>query len=162
MNKIALKEQYELFVDTFGEVVDYKTYSKVIKEINKEFLNLLLDGKSITVGRSVGKLQIKRFERVNFNQPNWGESNKRKQEIIDRGGIPKDKDNPDGEDWVVYFVDDTYLKFDWQKYERDLERVSRAKNSTFYVFTPMFHARRSLGEIKNKDLIEVNYDKKYK
>lgn len=38
----------------------------------------------------------------NKKRVNWGESDKKKEEILARGGTPFSKDNPDGEKWMIY------------------------------------------------------------
>jgi len=160
-NNITAKEHYEVFVSLHGDKVSYSQYSKILRDINKELLKLLIDGKTIRIGNNLGVLKVVSIARTNFTQPNFGESNKLKQQIIDRGEVPRDKNNPDGKDWLVYFTDDRYLTFRWEKWTTNIEKnIYRATNSTSYNFSVMRDAGRSLGNNRDKNLIEMTYEHK--
>lgn len=155
------KTHFSVFEEMYGKnLITFSKYSKILNEINKGLLDLLVEGKKIRIGKNIGQIKIVSRPRANYNSIDWGASKKLKQQIIDSGEIPKDKENPDGKDWLVYFVDDRYLQFEWVKYKHIDGLSFRHLGVTNYKFTPVFHARRRLSAVKNNNLIEMTYEHK--
>jgi hypothetical protein len=102
--------------------ISYKTYKSVLSEMNKRAIKDIIDGNHLTLNYNLGDLCIKNFKRTLKQREdgsihstvNWGDSKKRKQEIIDRGGTPLLGDNG-GEPWHVYYTHPKIVRFSWWK-----------------------------------------------
>jgi hypothetical protein len=100
---------------------------------------LVQDGDVINMKNYMGYLYIQKVQRniagytsKSSRMPNWPESKKYKQELIDEGIQVKDVDHPDGKNWLVYFDDDYYLRYSWNK----KRGACRVKNHNYYSFCP--------------------------
>jgi hypothetical protein len=120
---------------------------KILNDLNDLMLDeIILNNYPLRVGNAV-YIKLVRKER-NFDKliVNWGESNKLKKQIIERGEKPASKigtspnGNPifdDGKKWMVFFIDDFYLTI--QKIYT-YEKISETKykklvpNSIFWKF----------------------------
>lgn len=136
--RLRLKDLEKLPFKTDKVIMNEKLFREIIYRYNKKMVDALIDGDVVNMGSYLGYLNISKIERGNPNfisqkgnaTPNWHASNKRKQEIIDRGGIPKDKEHPEGENWIVYYTDPYYLRYSWVKNKG----ACRVKNHPFYSF----------------------------
>lgn len=122
------------------------SYSDFIK-INDDFAKsigdeIILNRYKLYLGGGLGFFELVKCER-NFNKKviNFGESNKRKEEILARGGklavktgidfLTGDSIYDDGEKWIVYYTDAWYPLFWWTQYKR----VSKWDSSKyFFIF----------------------------
>ena len=122
----------------------YKTFIKIIEAYNKKVLKALVEeGASVKLGNNLGYLYILRQKKKDlFSMRNidWGESNKFKQELIDRGDTPKDENNPDGKNWFQFYEDTDYLRVAWTK----KYGTCKVPNNSVYAFYPT----RSISGIK--------------
>lgn len=144
---VEYKNSIKRFPDREPVIVEYKLYRKIVVEFTKLIILMIYKGIKFPIPFA-GRLCLLRKERQYVNKhgkislsPDWGESNKRKKEIIDKGGIPYQewweldgklveretegavrKDNG-GEKWVVFRNDDHYYRFEWNK----------RYNSKFYI-----------------------------
>lgn len=79
----------------------------------------------------IGKISVKRRKRGR-PMPNWGLSNKKKEEIINSGGMPYHKDTaPDGEKWLIYHEGDHENIINWERANENY-----IPNILFYTFVP--------------------------
>lgn len=110
-NHASAKKLYNLSIET--QRIEYRKFSKMAFTFFKAITNSLIEtGVSFNLGGSMGGIHIVAKERkprtnkvtgAEVYPVNWGESNKVKAAIIERGGIPYHKDTaPDGEQWLVY------------------------------------------------------------
>ena len=90
------------------ELVTYSLYNRIITEFNRQVIDKIInDNYLFSIVPSFGAIGVI-YNYNERNRPNWGESNKNKQEILDRGGIPYIKADAEsiedykGEKWLVY------------------------------------------------------------
>lgn len=94
----------------------YKEFKAACAEFNIAAMDRILEGEELNMGHRISTLSVIRIKR-DFKNPNvnWKASNELKEEIIEEGGRPRSDENPDGEDWLVYYDDPWYARFYWQK-----------------------------------------------
>lgn len=106
--KEAIKTLTEDYKGLHNKRIPIKTYKEVIRRCNNKIGEwLLATGKTFT-SPFFGSIKLRFMDKS--NRPNWGKSNKKKQEIIDRGGIPYNKEEEErckkagipyhGEKWI--------------------------------------------------------------
>jgi len=144
-------------------VITQKTFQDVIKLYNQKVIDRLVNNAAVVNMKSnMGFLYIQRVERgispdgsdKSLKMPNWKESFKAKEELIAQGITPKDQNNPDGAEWIIYFDDEYFVRFAWSR----RNGACRVRNHGFYKFIPAkgkTGARRqlSMANKKNKFLI---------
>jgi len=133
------------------KLLDYETFKKVIYKYNKLAVDQLIEGEVPNLNEKLGYLYILKVNRLN-KAVDWEESKKFKLELLDQGKTPKDKDHPEGENWLVYFESNYYLMWNWQK---KFERTSRVRNCTVYGFYPTTTSGKGIPGTK-KLLVEAN------
>ena len=128
-------DMYKYFVQTHpGTDVTYSLYKHVISQFNKKMADRILDGKEIVLGKNMGKLRISKVNR-NYQKKvvDFGATNKLREQGIDR---------------VVFFTNNTYYKWTWEK------KSSKAVNKSAYSFKPSAGAhglRRRLARLLNEN-----------
>jgi len=151
-----LKTLYKVCIDNgyIAPDIDYKTFSILIREFHKEISQRVLRGYKFRPGENLGQFHLVKDIRRG-KTIDWGNSNKLKQSIIERGGVPYDKVNaPDGEEWLLYYQDNDYYKWKWFKETS----TTFIKNVKYYIFKPCTTNRRSIAKvIKEDDLITESY-----
>lgn len=138
------------------QVISNEIDENVFRNIIASFDNKLADeivykGYTFKIGRGLGVIRIKRIlcdKRIK-KRINWNESNKRKKEILDEGGIPfkvltRDENRKclthnDGIRWFVYFEGDFDYLWHWSK-NRNI-----VLNSAYYKFRPTIYNNTSKG-----------------
>ena len=133
------------------KLLDYETFKEVIYKYNKLAVEQLIEGEVLNLNEKLGYLYILKVNRMN-KAVDWEESKKFKQVLLDQGKVPKDEDNPDGENWLVYFQSNYYLMWNWQK---KFERTSRVRNCMVYGFYPTTTSSKGVSGTK-KLLAEAN------
>lgn len=108
---------YKDYRNNSNNPVSKSTHAEVLRKFNtKAMEEIIYEGKVLELGWYLSDLSIIRVKADPTNpRVNWGESYKRKQEIIEDGGTPKSEENPDGEPWLVYFDDEWFAMFYWRK-----------------------------------------------
>jgi len=108
--------------------IDYKSYSEIVNLIGEEISKGVLLGNKYLFKKTLGNITIGRFPKTPGKLTiDWARSNKNKQEILNRGGVPRLGDN-NGENWLMYREDESYLAFNWN---RDGIKI---KNGVYYSF----------------------------
>lgn len=125
---IGYKQAYEFS----GSKVDYKTFCNICDDFNKEIISQIIEGKTFKMGFLLGTIQVIEKDRKYKKSKNgvihttrdWIASNKKRQEIIDKGGIPykaiKDENgmiigDNGGEKWFIYKTSESTVAFYWNK-----------------------------------------------
>lgn len=163
---------YESYVKIYPNTkIDYKLFSKVLKECNKKIVELIVSkAYSFKMGYNLGELRVVQFEPTYrkskngqlYGYPDWKTSNENKQRIIDEGGIPfesyKDKDgniigNNGGKKWLVYCTDDISVRFYWykKKYNDGKRYYYSIPHSINYSFTPTKQNKLFLAKFKKEN-----------
>jgi hypothetical protein len=111
--------------------VTYKEYSFLVREFNLAIVDKIIQGYIFNMGYGISSISIK-IKKRHKARINWNESNKLKQAILDRGGVPYNKEvSPEGEKWKVYYTEDTYPYIYWNKLTCSIE------NNRYYCFDPV-------------------------
>jgi hypothetical protein len=162
-----IKHLEQVDLNTEKEIMSEKKFKSIIYEFNTRAKDrLIYEGEVINMKQYLGFLYVQKIPRndIRFGtkssaMPNWGESRKYKQELIDQGIQIKDKDHPDGKNWIVYFDDEDYVKFSWTK----KRGACRVKNHNFYSFSPSAGAsgpKKELSKANKKNpLLKLIYTK---
>lgn len=118
------------------EDVPYSKYAEIIKMHNIEVMNqILLKNKQYDMGYLLGHIQAVEVNRVikvsksgnSYTSIDWNESNKRKQELINKGQLPLEKiRNEKGEiigdnggvEWLIYNLSETKPTFHFSRFRR--------------------------------------------
>lgn len=142
VSKLSAKDAFEYYKQKNpGTTVNYTFYKYVITEFNKMLTKHILDGNRFNMGHRLGYLKIKKIERT-FNNPtiDWGETNK-----LIAQGIRQ----------YVYYTDDHYYKWHWDKH------MCRVKNKSVYKFMttggPTGNRRALSQRLKNDEFAYLNY-----
>lgn len=151
-----IKHLEQVNADTQQTVMSEKKFRDILYYFNTKAKDALInEGRVINMKQYLGYIYIQkiprndeRFGSKSSAMPNWNESKKYKQELIDQGIQIKDKEHPDGENWIVYFDDDHYVRYSWTK----KKGACRVKNHNFYAFYPSAGKNGA-----RKQLVEANH-----
>lgn len=138
----STKDVYKYYKKKYNQAEEpYWLFKEVIARFNKKCADAVIWGQVFNFGSRLGHLVIKKIRR-NYEKPvvDWGESKRIKAELLSLGKIPRNADNPDGEDWLVYYSDPWYLRWGWVK-----KRICRVKNQTVYKFVPTGNRSKKAG-----------------
>jgi hypothetical protein len=133
-------EGYPLYLEK-GGTLPYSEYREACSAFNEAVADSIVAGKVFNPGHNLGEISVVRIER-NYDKPrvDWAESERLKAEILARGGTPREAGEQDGEDWFVYFTDDWFCRFYWNK------KACTISHKTLYSF----HATRGHKGVKTK------------
>lgn len=173
INKSLCKIEEELKIIE-NSLISNKIFKIIIYSFNDKISDEIVNtGYALRLGSGLGLIRIKKVDAIHNKDGslrtkkriNWNESNKKKAEIIERGGIPyqvltrgedrKILTHNDGEDWFVYFNNRYDYLWHWNK-NRCL-----VLNSPYYKFRPTIYNNTSkdgkLGNVnKLKQLVTSN------
>lgn len=122
--------------------IPYWMFKEVISRFNKKASDAIIFGSLLNLGNRLGYILIKKIRRSYKKlEPDWGASNKIKAQLIAEGKTPKDKDHPDGEEWIKFYTDPWYLRWGWMK-----RYVCRVKNQSVYKFAPTSNRSKTAGD----------------
>ena len=146
--------------------IPYEDFKHILESFNKKISEKIIKGYKFKVGYNLGTIKVLKKERkfkLNENgNPtsaiNWGASNKRKSELLEEGKKLYDKkEQPDGEEWLVYFTDKFFVRFSWNRTSTAI--AFSIKNIRTYSFKPTWTNKRSLATFaqENKETLYLNY-----
>lgn len=102
--------------------ITIKVYKEIIRKCNNKIGEWLIRTGGVFTNPFFGGISLK--HKLDTNRPNWGKSNKNKQAILDRGGIPYNKEDEQrcidagieyfGEKWIDKDYPDGLLVVYWQ------------------------------------------------
>jgi hypothetical protein len=123
-------------------------YREVLARIFKRVSNHIIFGGMFNLQNNLGYIRIKKIKR-NYTKlvPDWGASNKLKAALVAEGKVPKDKEHPQGEEWLVFYSDPWYLRWAWIKVG-----VCRVKNQSVYMFRPTANRSKTAGDNNTEKL----------
>ena len=135
----GINDIYNEYINS-KEEVDEVLFKSICKDFNINIMDYILDGKEFNMGSNLSTISIIRLPRNNSNpRIDWGESNKYKKELINKGEELFNKNTGEGNKWYIYFTDNEYCRFYWKKSK------CRVPNKSAYKFTP------TRGEKGNKE-----------
>ncbi len=144
---LTAKDMYSFYKRKYPKSkIPYWMFKEVLARHNKFVSESVILGSVFNFGQGLGLLLIKKIKRsykaLLKPEPDWGESKKRKAELIAEGKVPKGPDHPEGEDWLVFFTDPWYLRWAWSK-----RRICRIRNQTVYKFMPTSNSSKKAGDM---------------
>ena len=145
-----LKELRKESPDTNKKLMDFYTFRDVIYTYNEKAIEAIIDGEVVNLSEKLGFMYVLKINNRTKNI-NWQESLQYKEELLGQGETPKDKDNPDGQNWLIYYDNPWYLRWAWKK----KKGACRVKNHTVYAFYPSATSSKGVPGTKRK-LVEAN------
>tara|TARA_Y100001973_G_C5166274_1_gene316340 strand:+ start:975 stop:1448 length:474 start_codon:yes stop_codon:yes gene_type:complete len=113
-----------------NDYIDKKAFIDLCSEFNILIVEHLLDGKPFKLGNNLSYIQIVRMNRdPRSPRVDWLESNKYKKELLDKSVKLYDKETGEGQKWQIYYTDEHYFKYYWNKGK------CRVPNKSVYKFT---------------------------
>ncbi len=135
---------------TRDDSVSKQTFVDICSEFNIMIIDYILDGKEFNMGSNLSTLSIVRMERDPRSPAiDWGESNKYKAELIEKGKELYNKETDQGIKWQLYYTDKEYLKYYWRKGK------CKVKNKSVYRFDATRGIKGNKGKLKLID--ELDY-----
>lgn len=135
---LTLRDMYKYYKKNYTDVVDYRTFSKIIKACNKELVKAIVeDSQEILLPYRLGSLQVVRFERK-FTRP------------MNKWAVDWKKTNELG--FKVFHEQKFLYKWVWKKHS------AIVKNKTGYKFTTCRFSKRAVpNAVKNKKIEYFKY-----
>ncbi len=144
----SIKASYKYYVENGPHAknkkaaLPYWMFKEVVSRVHKKASDSIIFGAMFNLQNNLGYLRIKKIKRNYLKAvPDWGASNKLKAQLVREGKTPKNKENPQGEEWMVFFSDSWYLRWAWVK-----KGVCRVKNQTVYEFKPTSNRSKTAGD----------------
>lgn len=146
-----------------ARVVPANVFKFALRSFNQKLGDALVEkGYEFSFGSGVGSIRVKGVEidHSKRKEINWGESNKRKKEILARGGVPKKAERDEnlkiigdngGEEWLVFFTRDINYWLYWNK------AYAQVDNLTYYSFSPSIFLKARLNKCKELPQHVANY-----
>lgn len=137
-------ELYKFYKKESGEL-SKEMFTELCQEFNQRVMDdIILKGGKFNMGDNLSTLSIGRIERNYSNkQVDWAASKKLKQQLLDEGKKLYDDSTKEGEKWLVYFTNDWYCRFYWNKGR------CKVPNKTAYKFVA------TRGEVGNKNKLKT-------
>jgi len=144
ITKINAKAIFELCKEKnlIDDDITYKEFYYITRDFNKLISDKISEGYCFET--IIGEFEVVKKDRNKRSQMiNWGESNKKKQVIINSGEIPFNKETaPTGINWFIYFTSEVSYLWKW------IRSLSVKK---YYYFIPCWDNKRKLGkEVKRE------------
>lgn len=124
-----LKELNHL-LDIYSHVISipYWEYVKIVREYNNACAVHMMKGNVVTFPNRIGKFGVQFVKLAKDSKIiNWKESNIYKRYLLANNLTPKNIHNPDGEEWLIYFTTDYYIRWVWR-------RMSTSVANAYYYF----------------------------
>lgn len=168
LNKVIIKIE-ERIIRLKKLFINKEIFKTVLNKFNTKISDKIIDkGYTYHLGFGISKIRIKKIKCDNRRKKliNWNESNKKKKEILDRGGIPfavierdefkrRISDNG-GEDWFIYFNTMFDYLWYWSK------KRCTITNASYYKFKPTCYNNTTkggnLGNINRLKRLVTNND----
>ena len=110
-----LKEIYEDYCKVNGDI-DKALFTDICHEFNMMIMDYILDGREFNMGNNLSTISITRRDRdPRSPRIDWGESNKYKKELLDKGENLYDSITELGTKWYIYHTDEFYCRYYWRK-----------------------------------------------
>lgn len=126
----TFKDIYNSYIEE-NEHIDKSIFTDICHIFNIEIMDYILEGKKFNMGNNLSTISIIRRDRdPRSPRIDWGESNKYKQELIDSGETTYDNITELGTKWFIYYTDEFYCKYYWNKGR------CKVTNKSVYRFDP--------------------------
>lgn len=115
---------------SFLASVPYYEFVKIVREFNRGASQRILLGEKFIMPSNIGGFKIEFMKRPpEVKAINWKESTIYKRYLLANNRQPANYENPDGEEWLIYFTDDYYLRWTWMK------KYCKTANGHMYSFS---------------------------
>lgn len=148
---------YNSYQENLEDPLPKDLWQDLCVEFNTRVMEeVIYKGREFNMGERLSTISVIKVDR-DYSKPrvNWKASNELKQEIIDNGGTPYSKENPNGEKWFVYYTDKWYCRFNWHKAK------CVVPNKTAYRFTATRGSKGNKTKLKEflreNDLAHLKY-----
>tara|TARA_R100001594_G_scaffold149362_1_gene206950 strand:+ start:1933 stop:2424 length:492 start_codon:yes stop_codon:yes gene_type:complete len=122
---------YEYFDSTSNIEIDRTTFKNICSDFNMMIIDYILDGGKFNMGNSLSYISILRIDRNNSKPAiNWGESNKYKNQLKEKGIKLYNHTTGEGQKWYIYYTDSEYCRYYWNK------ASCKIPNKSVYKFIP--------------------------
>jgi hypothetical protein len=120
---------YNDYVDK-NENFSKSLFIDICSDFNILIVEHLLEGRKFKLGNNLSYIQIVRMKRdPRAPRVDWVESNNYKKELIEESVKLYDKETGEGQKWQIYYTDEYYFKYYWNK------GMCRVPNKSVYKFT---------------------------
>lgn len=136
------------FYKNQGGILSKEIFFTLCQEFNQEVMDkIILEGERFPMGNDLSSISIGRIKRNYSNkQVDWAASNKLKKELLADGKELYNDKTGEGHKWLVYFTNDWYCRFYWNKGR------CKVPNKSAYKFVA---TRGAVGnKTKLKDMLE--------
>ena len=131
-NCLGFRDAYKFYKNNYEDVEDYKMFSEIIKECNKELLNqIVMNSEIVDLPYRLGTLQISKFER-SYNKP--------------KNKLAVDWKKSKEHGFIIYHESDYTYKWTWKK------TTAIFKNKSGYKFQANRFAKRMVPEALAKKI----------
>ena len=149
---------YKDYLEQYGEDIDKKLFRDICEEFNISIIDSLLDGAEFNMGNNLSSLSIVRVDRdPRSPRVDWGESNKYRKELEEKGEDLYDHKTGKGIKCHIYYTDRFYCKYYWKKGK------CRISNKSVYRFVPTRGVKgnkeKLISMLKNDDLAYLKFKK---
>jgi len=158
IDKHTSKDVFADYVSRGGPL-DWDQWISVVSRFNQEIMDeIIYEGREFDMGSNLAKLSIIRIDR-NHAAPrvDWASTKQLKQELLDKGETLQSEENPDGVPYLVYYTDDWYCRFFWEK------RVCKIRNKSAYRFDATRGMKgnktKLVQHLQSDDLAYLKFDK---
>jgi len=111
----TFKDIYNSYIEE-NEYIDKSIFSDICHTFNMGIIEYVLEGKKFNMGNNLSTISIIRRDRdPRSPRIDWGESNKYKKELLDKGEEIYDHVTELGTKWFIYHTDEFYCKYYWNK-----------------------------------------------
>ena len=136
----TLRDSYKIYKESYGkEAIDYNTYSKLIKDFNKEVMRkILLESFEFELPYRLGTIRIKKTK-SKFNPKNMKPDWKKTKEL----------------GYKVYHMNEHTNFFNFRFYWKKKKAIF--KNKTLYSFVAARRNKRELASILKDEFRNIDY-----
>jgi len=158
MNKRSSKDIYAYYIKG-GGTLSWEQWRDAISSFNEAAMDsIIYDGRELEMGFNLSRLSILRIDR-NHAAPrvDWIATKNLKAELLAEGKTLMSDENPDGAPYLVYYTDDWYCRFFWEK------RNCKIRNKSAYRFDASRGLKGNKGKLirllKTDSLAHLKYEK---
>jgi hypothetical protein len=153
----TIENIYNDYIESYSKI-DKSLFKGICAEFNMEIIDYLLEGKKFNMKNNLSSLSVVRNTRdPRSPRVDWGESIKYKKELEEEGTELYDSLTKDGQKWHIYYTDDFYCKYYWNKGK------CRIPNKSVYRFTPTRglkgNKEKLINTLKQDDLAYLKFKK---
>lgn len=135
LNSHKIKDLKKLPGNHREMIINSQQFKNILITYNKKASEDIIQGHNLNLGNRLGYVQIRKIipEKRSVGRIDWKASMDYKKELEAEGHVTKNKEAPDGKNWLVYRQQSYYLRWAWVK---RYNRACTVKNNRVYAFVP--------------------------